>query len=313
MLQILRKHKIDLLHVQCVSANAHYASIASRALGLPLIVTSQGERTMDAQRVYEKSPFINKVLKRVLAEADRVTACSRDTLEDLERFTGKTFGARGSVIYNGVRLEDFEGVEAYRHPRPYILGIGRHVKQKGFDVLIEAFAAAGLGSYDLLLAGDGPERVELERLARKVLIEAHVKFIGRADRATAVGLFRDCEFFVLPSRQEPLGIVNLEAMAAGKAVIASRTGGVPEIVTDGETGLLVAPGDAGALAGALRRLAGDGALRERLEAGGRERVKGFAWEAVAGSYRQIYESALARGGRAETGMDPAPVPLLNAE
>jgi glycosyltransferase involved in cell wall biosynthesis len=212
-----------------------------------------------------------------------------------------------------VRLEDFEGVEAYRHPRPYILGIGRHVKQKGFDVLIEAFAAAGLGSYDLLLAGDGPERVELERLARKVLIEAHVKFIGRADRSTAVGLFCGCEFFALPSRQEPLGIVNLEAMAAGKAVIASRTGGVPEIVTDGETGLLVAPGDAGALAGALRRLAGDGALRERLEAGGRERVKGFAWEAVAGSYRQIYESALARGGRAETGMDPAPVPLLNAE
>jgi glycogen(starch) synthase len=313
MLRILRKHKIDLLHVQCVSANAHYASIASRALGLPLIVTSQGERTMDAQRVYEKSPFINKVLRRALAEADRVTACSRDTLEDLERFTGKTFGARGSVIYNGVRLEDFVEGAAYRHPRPYILGIGRHVKQKGFDVLIEAFAAAGLGSYDLLLAGDGPERTDLEALARKVLIEARVKFIGRADRATAVGLFRGCEFFVLPSRQEPLGIVNLEAMAAGKAVIASGTGGVPEIVTDGETGLLVAPGDAEALSGALRRLAGDTALRDRLAAGGRERVKGFAWGAVAASYREIYEAALAGGGSAETGMDPAPVPILNAE
>jgi glycosyltransferase involved in cell wall biosynthesis len=313
MLQILRRHKIDLLHVQCVSANGHYAHIASRALGLPLIVTSQGERTMDAQRVYEKSPFINQVLRRVLADADGVTACSRDTLEDLERFTGKTFGARGSVIYNGVRLEDFNGVEPYRHPRPYILGIGRHVKQKGFDVLIEAFAASGLGSYDLTLAGDGPERADLEKLAQKMLIEARVKFIGRADRATAVGLFRGCEFFVLPSRQEPLGIVNLEAMAAGKAVIASRTGGVPEIVTDGETGLLVPPGDAAALAGALRRLTGDTALRECLADGGRERVKAFAWEAIAGSYREIYEAALAGSGRAETGMDPARVPLLNAE
>jgi glycosyltransferase involved in cell wall biosynthesis len=146
-----------------------------------------------------------------------------------------------------------------------------------------------------------------------MLIEARVKFIGRADRATAVGLFRGCEFFVLPSRQEPLGIVNLEAMAAGKAVIASRTGGVPEIVTDGETGLLVPPGDAAALAGALRRLTGDTALRECLADGGRERVKAFAWEAIAGSYREIYEAALAGSGRAETGMDPARVPLLNAE
>jgi glycosyltransferase involved in cell wall biosynthesis len=96
-------------------------------------------------------------------------------------------------------------------------------------------------------------------------------------------------------------------------VIASRTGGVPEIVTDGETGLLVEPGDVGALAGSLRRLAGDGALRHRLGSGGQERVKGFAWGAVAGSYLEIYQAALAGGGRAETGMDPARVPLLNAE
>jgi glycogen synthase len=313
MLRILRHHKIDLMHVQCVSANGHYASIAARALGLPLIVTSQGERTMDAERVYEKSPFINGVLRRILSEADRVTACSRDTLEDLEQFTGTKFGERGSVVYNGIRLEDFRGAEPYLHPRPYILGIGRHVLQKGFDVLIEAFAAAGLGSHDLLLAGDGPERQNLEGLARKMHLDARVHFLGRADRATAVALFRGCAFFALPSRQEPLGIVNLEAMAAGKAVIASRTGGVPEIVADGETGLLVPPADSAALAGALRRVAGDEALRERLGNGGRERVQRFTWEAVASTYRQIYENALAGRRSAPAGMVPAPVPLWNAE
>jgi glycosyltransferase involved in cell wall biosynthesis len=313
MLRILRQHKIDLIHVQCVSANGHYASIASRALRIPLIVTSQGERTMDAERVYEKSPFMNTVLRRALAQADCITACSRDTLQDLERYTATTFGPRGSVIYNGIRLEDFQGVDPYSHPRPYILGIGRHVSQKGFDLLIQAFAASGLGSYDLLLAGDGPERKVLEQLAQKLLIEERVKFLGRADRATAVALFRGCEFFVLPSRQEPLGIVNLEAMAAGKAVIASKTGGVPEIVADGETGLLVPPGDAESLAGALRRIAGDRALRERLAAGGRERVRRFTWDAVAASYHQIYEAALAGRRSAPSGVAPAPVPLWNAE
>jgi glycosyltransferase involved in cell wall biosynthesis len=313
MLGILRRHKIDLLHVQCVSANGHYASIAARALNLPLIVTSQGERTMDAERVYQKSTFINAVLRRALAQADRVTACSRDTLEDLEQFTGAPFGTRGSVIYNGVRLEDFQAAEPYRHPRPYILAIGRHVWQKGFDVLLEAFAASGLGSYDLLLAGDGPERNELEALAQKLLIENRVKFLGRADRKTAVALFHGCEFFVLPSRQEPQGIVNLEAMAAGKAVIASQTGGVPEIVADGETGLLTPPGEVAPLAGALRRLAGDPALRERLGTGGAARVRRFTWESIAASYRHIYEAALAGRRSAPAGMVPAPVPAWNAE
>jgi len=313
MLGILRRHKIDLIHVQCVSANGHYASIAARALGLPLIVTSQGERTMDAERVYEKSPFQNSVLRGLLEGADRVTACSRDTLEDLERYSGSVFGARGSVVYNGIRIEDFQSEAPYAHPRPYILGIGRQVLQKGFDVLIEAFAAAGIDSHDLLLAGAGPEREPLERLAEKRAVAGRVRFLGRADRPAAVALFRGCSFFVLPSRQEPLGIVNLEAMAAGKAVVGSRTGGVPEIVADGETGLLVPPGDIEALAGALRKLAADAPLRERLGMAGRERVRRFTWEAVAASYRQVYDAALAARRNAKAGLVSNPVPVWNAE
>jgi len=314
MLGILRRHKIDMIHVQCVSANGHYGAIASRALGLPLVVTSQGERTMDAERVYEKSPFINKVMRDLLAGADRVTACSRDTLEDLEQWSGFKLGARGSVVYNGIRINDFDGAEPYRHPRPYILGIGRHVRQKGFDLLIEAFAASGVKeTHDLILAGDGVEHAQLQALARNLLGEANVHFIGRADRQKAVSLFTGCSFFVLPSRQEPLGIVNLEAMAAGKAVVASRTGGVPEIVVDGETGLLAPPADVPALAAALRKLAGDAALRERLGRAGRERVKNFTWESVAAAYRGVYDAALAGRRGTLAGIPSAPVPVLNAE
>ena len=291
MLGILQSHKIDMLHVQCVSINGYYAHLAHEALKLPLIVTAQGERTMDAGRIYEKSPFQNQILRTLLADAAHITACSQDTLTDIETFFGSPFGTRASVVYNGIRLADFDAPKPYLHPKPYLLGIGRHVPQKGFDILLRAFADARLPGHDLLLAGDGPERAALETLASELDLEGRVTFIGRADRPTAVSLFQGCAFFVLPSRMEPQGIVNLEAMAAGKAVIASKVGGVPEIVLDGETGLLIPGADVPALAAALTRLAADPALRRHLGDAGRTRVEAFDWSAIADRYLDIYEAA----------------------
>ena len=315
MLGILRRHGIDMLHVQCASGNGHYALMAKRALDLPLVMTAQGELTMDAERVYEKSPFMNRMLHRLLSEANYITACSRDTLRDLEEYGGGAFGNRASVVYNGIRLEDFDKAEPCKHPRPYILGIGRLVTQKGFDVLIEAFAKAKLESHDLIIAGDGTERANLETLVKKHGLDGRVRFHGRADRATASALFKGCSFFVLPSRQEPMGIVNLEAMAAGKAVIASRTGGAKEIVVNEETGLLVPPEDASALAGALRRVAGDAKLRTRLGSAGFYRAKNFTWESIAASYRDIYENLLLkkRGDESESAPEEGDVALLTAD
>lgn len=304
LLDILRRHRIDLLHVQCVSTNGYYALLARKSLQLPLIVTAQGERTMDAGRLYERSPFMNGVLRKLLDEADYVTACSRDTLEDLERYRGEAFGARGAVVYNGIRLEDFGGPEPQPEAgeRPFILGIGRLVPQKGFDVLIRAFARSGVSSHDLVIAGEGPERESLERLAADLLPPGRVRFPGRADRPAAVALFRRCAFFVLPSRIEPMGIVNLEAMAAGKAVVASRVGGVPEIVHDGETGVLVPPGDVDGLAGALSRMCSSDGLRERLGSAGRRHVQRFAWPQIADQYLALYRYVIGRGSPA-TGLE----------
>ena len=289
---ILERHAIQAIHVQCVSSNGHYALEASRQLGLPLIVSSQGERTMDAGSVYDTSEFLNGTLRLLLDKADFVTACSQNTLADLETYRGQKFGARGQVIYNGIETGDFENAAPFSHPRPYVLGIGRMVTQKGFDVLLRALARANTPNLDLILAGDGPETPRLQKLAKELDIEKRVVFFGRADRLTAAALFKGCDFFVLPSRREPFGIVILEAMAAGKTVIATRVGGVPEIVTDGKDGLLVAPDDAGDLARALSTLAGDDALKNRLAAAGRARVADFAWTRIAAQYFEIYQNAL---------------------
>lgn len=288
---LLKESKTDVIHVQCVGVNGHYASVAAKQLSLPLVVTLQGELTMDATRLFERSEFARETLRRCLTEADAITACSGRTLEEAEAWFGKPFGARGSVIYNGIAIDDAKA-ERYVHPRPYVLAIGRHVPQKGFDVLLRAFARLvnepGF-DHDLILAGDGTEHGVLKRLAGSLAIGSKVKFTGRVDHATAMKLFAGCSFFVLPSRHEPFGIVNLEAMAAGKAVIATRVGGVPEIVSDGVNGLLVPPEDPEALADSIRRLAGDAELRGRLGTAGKEQSRNFSWPAIADQYQAVYD------------------------
>jgi len=293
LLTILQRHSIDLIHVQCVSVNGYYALLARQSLDLPLVVTAQGERTMDAEKRYERSPLLNRVLRDLLTEASAISACSQDTLTDIETFYGKPFGSRANVVHNGVRLEDFAASKPYTHSRSYILGVGRLVPQKGFDVLIDAFAQANLSSHDLLLAGEGPERKTLEAQIEKLGLQSRVHLLGRADRPTAISLFQGCDWFVLPSRMEPQGIVNLEAMAAGKAVIASRVGGVSEIVLDNETGLLVPPDSVNALSLAISRFADDPDTRQRLGNAGRVRAQSFDWQAIAVRYCELYRKILA--------------------
>lgn len=292
MLRILRRHRSEVIHVQCASSNGYYALAAKEALGLPLVLSVQGERTMDAQGIYDRLPSLNRTLRELIAQSTAVTACSKDTLADLQQWWGQPFGSKSSVMYNGIRLDDFECGARYSHPRPYVFAIGRLVKQKGFDVLIRAFADAGLESHDLLFAGEGPEHGALCQLAENTGMKDRVHFLGRANRPKTVALFKGCSFFVLPSRMEPFGIVNLEAMAAGKAIIASRVGGVPEVVLDGETGILVPPEDVGALAAALRHLAEDAPLRERLANNGRQRALEFTWPKIARAFHSLYSVAV---------------------
>ncbi len=100
--------------------------------------------------------------------------------------------------------------------------------------------------------------------------------------------FEGCSFFVLPSRHEPFGIVNLEAMTAGKAIVATRVGGVSEIVEDGVNGLLVEGEDADGLVKAIERIAKDKNLRDRLGQAGKKRAEYFTWSAIADQYLKIY-------------------------
>jgi len=290
-------HGADLVHVQCVSGNGLYAYRAARNLGLPLVASLQGELSMDANRVYETSAVLPRLLRRLLIEADAVTACSRHTLEEAQSFTGVDVGARGTVIPNGVNVAELREAQPARRGRPYVLAIGRHVHQKGFDVLIDAWAQLRRSlpePIELVIAGDGPERASLIARAGLQGLEDSIEFPGSCDRATTASLFVGCSAFVLPSRHEPFGIVNLEAMAAGKPVVATDVGGVSEIVDAGVTGLLVPADDSRALAAALEKVLTSPGLAQVLAAQGAERSAAFDWARIAARYADLYRQISAR-------------------
>lgn len=171
---------------------------------------------------------------------------------------------------------------------PLVLALGRLHPNKGFDILLEALARAP--RIYLWLAGAGPEREALQKKAAALEIMDRVRFLGWRDDAP--DLLAACDMLVAPSRIEPLGNTIIEAWAAGKPVIASQSAGPGELIENGENGLLVAIGDADALARAMTALAGDRALSARLAQAGLARYRAeFGQDAVVAAYRAFFDRA----------------------
>lgn len=181
------------------------------------------------------------------------------------------------------------------HGSPLVLFAGRLVPYKGLDVLIRAAASLPL---TLVVVGDGPMRAEWERLAARE--SGRVVFTGEIGEEDLHAYVHACDLFVLPSvtRAEAFGYVQLEAMAAGKPVVSTNLpSGVPWVNRDGETGLVVPPGDVAALRAAIERLLGDASLRAELAAGGQRRVRrDFSIAAMADGFVEFC-GQVAREGR----------------
>jgi glycosyltransferase involved in cell wall biosynthesis len=155
---------------------------------------------------------------------------------------------------------------------------GRLGPQKALDVALEAVAA--VPDVTLAIAGDGPDRGDLERRARELGVDGRARFLGSMSREGVLRLFRAADASLLASAWENFPHTVVEALAVGAPVIATAVGGVPEVVRDGENGLLVPPGDPAALAEAIRRFFGDEELRRRLAAAAAPSVVGYTEEAV---------------------------------
>jgi glycosyltransferase involved in cell wall biosynthesis len=193
------------------------------------------------------------------------------------------------LIYNGV--PDVQPPPVARvAPGPTIGSLGRLSFEKGHDILLRAVAE--LPDVAAVLVGDGPDRERLVALASELGIAERVTFAGW--QAEPMAWLPGLDVFVLPSRLEALGLAAIEAMLARRPVVGSDTGGLPEVVVEGETGLLVAPEDPGALATTIAGLLSDPARRAAMGERGREvALSRFGVDRMVREYEAVYEELLA--------------------
>lgn len=299
LVRAIRAARPDLVHIHLPHPGGALALRASGHRG-PIVVTYHSD--VVRQRLWSAvfSPFLADLLRR----ARTIVATSPPYLESSAVL--RRHRARCRVVPYGIPLDRFDSpdpgavsaIRARYGPR-LLLGVGRLVYYKGFDVLIRA-----MSSIDgrLLLIGDGPLRGELEALARAAGVAEKVVFVGELQNGDAAPFFSAAEVFVLPSvaRSEAFGIVQLEAMASGTPVVnTSLASGVPWVSRDGETGLTVPPHDPAALAAAIRTLLDDAALRRRLGDAARARVRAeFDVRVMGERIARLYGDAL---GTARTG------------
>jgi glycogen(starch) synthase len=290
--RICSHFKSDVHHVICCSNNLPYALLMAKFLKIPLVVTAQGEIGMDAAGLYQSDAYVARNFRRFVKQASWVTACSSNTRDELLEYSGTALCA---VIHNGIDITEFE----LRHDnprlstgRPYVFAMGRHVQQKGFDVLIRAWHQLQLQDFDLVIGGSGTDTELLQELIRELKLEGSIHLIGRLDRNGVVPHLQHASCFVLPSRHEPFGIVVLEAMAARTPVIATAVGGVPEFVTDGVNGRLVPGDNVNAMAQALQDLIINGASETQISAGHATAIE-HDWSSIATEYLNIYSKCMA--------------------
>jgi glycosyltransferase involved in cell wall biosynthesis len=270
---------------------------------------------------YQNSPDVRSPrYGRAVARADMVICCSGFIRRQL--LAALPYPAsQATVVHNGVDRALFAQADRTQARARYaipdnqlvLLYTGRIGEEKGLLVLIEAFertVRAGGPPPLLLVAGSGTLGFELHQAAwadlqayeRQVYQRASglpVRFLGNVPRADLPALYRAADIFVCPSvYEEPFGMVNVEAAAAGLPVVASAVGGIPEAVLHEQTGLLVPPGDERSLAEALQRLLSDAPLRHRLSRVAQQAAAQFDWQVLAASVQAVYDEALSRDTRA---------------
>jgi alpha-maltose-1-phosphate synthase len=299
----------DLVHSHTWYANLA-GHLAKLLYGVPHVMTVHSLeplRPWKAEQLGGGYALSSWCERTAVEAADAVIAVSDGMRDDLLATYPAVPADRVRVIRNGIDTVEYSpdpatdvldryGVDA---GRPAVIFVGRVTRQKGLPVLLRAAADLDPAAQLVICAGQADTaelEAEVSELAKQLWANRSgvVWISGMLAKREVIQLLTHATVFVCPSLYEPLGIVNLEAMACGTAVVGSRVGGVPEVVADGKTGLLVPPGDPAALAEAINALLADPVLATEMGRRGRARADAeFGWPGIAAQTAGLYAELVA--------------------
>lgn len=279
--------------IQCESTQMGLpAFLYKKFFKTPYIVWGQGSD------IYLNWKFKKLIHKLVFDNADKVIGMSGDMKKKIQENYKKDV----LVLPSGINLENFEGLskETARSKlkidlnEKIIIFVGLLHHDKGLKYLIRAFKTIKdkMPETRLILVGDGKDRQKLKRLVKKNNLEKQVNFTGDILNNKIPEYMIASDIFVLPSLSEGLGIVNLEAMASGLPIVATRVGGIPEIIEDGENGFLVEPKNSKQLAEKILCLLSNDELRKHIFLKNTEKAKSYSWDLVIEKLLKIYSFCL---------------------
>jgi glycosyltransferase involved in cell wall biosynthesis len=259
-----------------------FGSLSSK----PLVTTMHGSDV----RLARRSAWAPVLFRRVMARSSAVTAVSSYLASEAQSMAAGLNVAVEPMPVNVELFSPLAGATAGSRSPDRFLFVGRLNEQKGIALLLQALAASGSGA-SLDVVGDGDGRAALESIARTLGVAGRVRWLGAQLQEQLVPLYRAATAVVIPSEGEGLGLVAVEAQLCETPVIAFRSGGLPDVVSDGATGLLTPPGDVGALAAAMDAvLARDDRGASLGRAGRDAALARFSPNVVASHYAAIYES-----------------------
>ncbi|MBN1678549.1 MAG: glycosyltransferase family 4 protein [Candidatus Thermoplasmatota archaeon] len=281
----------DIYHAQdCVGGTSLWRMKAAGTISAPTFRTVHHVDDFAHPQLFEFE-------KKAVANAEHRFVVSRYWRDALKT----DFGYESEIAYNGIDIGDFVDLPERRSSDPTLLFVGGFEPRKGLDRLVQAMPliAEEVPDVRLIVVAKsgfrGTDQVgTFTSLARRLGVEGRILFRESVDQRTLLSFYSNCDVVVLPSRNEGWGLSLMEAMACGRPVVATRVGGIPELVRDGVDGLLVDPDDLQQLSLAVTRLLRNPDLRDSMARAGRERVKAFSWDDTAKVVLAAYESALAR-------------------
>lgn len=296
LVRLMSKKQVEIVHIHALTGpNVPYLLCAQSFAGSRLVISFRGSEFL---RLNTRASRVRRFLLRYgLRRAAQVTAVSSHVAREAAQFCPEASG-KIVTIPSGIAADEFIGAACFPFPSPYLLSLARLNPLKGHDVLLAAFqkVAHHEKRIHLIIAGDGQYRIRLHAIALALGLKDRVTFLGEVGREGVKELLAGCEFLVLSSWSEGIPNVVLEAMASGKAVIGTRVGGTPEVVSDFETGRLVPPGDPERLAEAMLFLLQNPDQCKAMGDRGRVFVKAHHdFARTVDRYLDVYQKALREG------------------